>query len=114
MNNKAGDATSNWDSKLKLGRQIALNIQYSARRHMMSTVADPLKNETIRLFLGWPESQEDLAGQVSCHGLAAAIPMENPYCGCKPTNTCSGSGSPSRCGPAGRSTRRSGWRLRPW
>lgn len=51
------EAFADLDSGLRFGKQFAINMQYNARRYMMNTVADPIKNDILAVILGYPKGE---------------------------------------------------------
>jgi hypothetical protein len=51
------EAFADLDSGLRFGKQLAINMQYNARRYMMNTVADPIKNDILAVILGYPKAE---------------------------------------------------------
>lgn len=51
------EAFADLDSGLRFGKQLAINMQYNARRYMMNTVADPIKNDILAVVLGYPKGE---------------------------------------------------------
>eukprot|EP01043_Picozoa_sp_COSAG02_P076823 COSAG02_NODE_16512_length_1077_cov_5.025510_2_plen_230_part_01 len=51
------EAFADLDSGLRFGKQFAINMQYNARRYMMNTVADPIKNDILGVILGYPKDE---------------------------------------------------------
>lgn len=51
------EAFADFDSGLRFGKQFAINMQYNARRYMMNTVGDPIKNDILAVILGYPKGE---------------------------------------------------------
>jgi hypothetical protein len=51
------EAFADLDSGLRFGKQFAINMQYNARRYMMNTIADPIKNDILAVVLGYPKDE---------------------------------------------------------